>query len=167
MVRLQCKNQILSTDFSFLVFPTDITKRITDISNVLQRDRKCAAGDSSKYASTIGRRFSSSSLLSSSTNSNSVTSSNSELPRSPFLASHSNCLSSSRDDEYNQTKFGSTQRPVDTNPSSPLQQFTQTKKVGTTNMFPDNLRRLGGVRSDTVDGSTSSSNDIAVSAQSR
>lgn len=161
------ENQIFSTDFSSLVFLTDITKRITDISNVLQRDKKCAVGDSSKYASTVGRRFSSSSLLSSSTNSNSVTSSNSELPRSPFLTSHSNCLSSSRDDGCNQTKFGSTQRPVDTNLSSPLQQFTQTRKVGTTHVFPDNLRRLGGVRNDTVDGSCSSSNDVTVSAQSR
>jgi len=146
--------------------PSDITKRMTDISNVLQLDKKCAVGESSKYASTIGRRFSSSSLLSSSTNSNIVTSSNSELPRSPFLTSHSNCLSSSRDDGYNQTKFGSNQRPVHTNPSSPLQQFTQTKKVGTTHIFPNNLRSKGGVRNDTVGGSSSSPNDIAVSAQS-
>lgn len=140
---------------------------MTDISSVLQLDKKCAVGDSSKYASTIGRRFSSSSLLSSSTNSNSVTSSNSELPRSPFLSSHSNCLSSPRDDRYNQTKFGSRQRPVDTKPSSPLQQFTQTKKVGTTHMFPDKLRYQGGVRNNAVGGSSSSSNDMAVSVQSR
>lgn len=140
---------------------------MTDISNVLQLDKKCAVRDSSKYASTIGRRFSSSSLLSSSTNSNSVSSSNSELPRSPFLTSRLNRLSSSTDDGYNQTKFGSNQRPLDTNPSSPLQQFTQTKKVGTTHIFPDNPRRQGGVRNDTVDGSSSSSNDIALSAQSR
>ena len=162
----QCENKISRTDFSFLVFPTDITKRITDISNVVQRDRKCAVGDSLKYASTTGRRFSSSSVLSSSTNSNSVTSSNSELPYSPFLTSNSNCSSSSRDKGYNQTKFGSTQHPVDTDQSSPLQQFTQTKKVGTTHIYPDNLRSLRGVRNDTVDGSSSSA-DVVVSVQSR
>jgi hypothetical protein len=149
------------------MFLTDITKRIADISNVLHRDKKCAVNDSPKYASTVGRRFSSSSLLSSSTNSNSVTSSNSELPRSPFLTSHPNFLTSSRDEGYSQTKLGSTQHPVDTDQSSPLQQFTPTKKVGTTHFFPDNLRSKGGIRNDSVDGSCSSSAGVVVSGQSR
>jgi hypothetical protein len=104
-------------------------------------------------------------LLSSSTNSNSVTSSNSELPRSPFLTSHSNWISS-RDEGNNQTKFESSQSPVDRDQSSSLQQFTRTKKVGTTHVFPDNPRSLGGVRNGSVDGSSSSSTDV-VSVPSR
>ena len=136
------------------------------MSSILPHDKKGASGDNSKYASTIGRRFSSSSLLSSSTNCNSVTSSNSELPHSPFLTSYSNCLNSSRDEGNSRTKFGSSQSPLDRDQSSALQQFTQMKKVGTTHIFPDNLRSLGGIRNGSVDGSSSSSTDV-VSTQSR
>ncbi|XP_033607133.1 uncharacterized protein LOC111863876 isoform X5 [Cryptotermes secundus] len=142
--------------------PSDITKKMTNMTNVLERDKKCAVGDSSKYASSTGCRLSSSPLLPSSAPSNNLTSMKSEFPSSPFLMSRSNSVISSADQGNSQTSVGSTQNPVHKDKASALQKFTRTKKVGTTHIFPDSPKNLGGDRNCNADGSSSSTDVVAV-----
>jgi hypothetical protein len=132
------------------------------MNSVLEHDKKYAVGDNTKYASSIGRRLSSSSLLPSSAHSNNLTSVKSECPSSPFLMSRSNSTISSADQGNSQTKIGSSQNLVDKDQSSALQKFTLTKKVGTTHIFPDSPKNLGGYRSGSADGSSYSTSVVAV-----
>lgn len=127
------------------------------MNSVLERDKKYAVGDSSKYASSIGCRLSSSSLLPSSAHSNNFASLKSEFPSSPFHMSRSNSMISSADQGNSQTSVGSTQNPVHKDQASALQKFTRTKKVGTTHIFPDSPRNLEGDRNGSADGSSASS----------
>jgi hypothetical protein len=120
------------------------------MNSVLECDKKYTVGDSSKYASSIGRRLSSSSLP----------------PSSPFLMSRSNSMISSADQGNSQTKGGSPQNPLDKDQSSSLQKFTRTRKVGTTYIFPDSPKNLGGDRNGSSNGSSSSSTDV-VAVRSR
>lgn len=129
---------------------------MTKMNNVLERDKNCAVGDSSKYASSTGCR------LPSSAHSNNLTSMKSEFPSSPFLTSRSNSVISSADQGNSQTSVGSTQSPVHKDKASALQKFTRTKKVGTTHIFPDSPKNLGGDRNCNADGSSSSADVVAV-----
>jgi hypothetical protein len=74
-------------------------------------------------------------------------------------------MTSSTDQGNNQTKVGSSWSHADKDQSSALQNFTRTKKVGTTHIFPDNLKNSSGVGNKSVDGSSCSSDVVAVSTR--
>jgi hypothetical protein len=63
---------------------------------------------------------------------------------------------SSADQGNSQAKVGSLQNPAAKDQSSVLQKFTVTKKVGTTYIFPDSRKNLGGDRNGSSNGSSPS-----------
>ncbi|XP_069677566.1 uncharacterized protein RhoGAP19D isoform X4 [Periplaneta americana] len=139
----QAKRDMESEDFLDEIAdnPSDITKKISDMSNVLEgREKKFSVSDNPKHIANIGHRLSSSSLLSSSS----------------FPMSQSDFISSSTSQGNNQTKVESLPNRGDKDQSSSLQKFTQTKKVGTTHFFPENLKEFGGVRDGSDKAATSS-----------
>ncbi|KDR20991.1 Rho GTPase-activating protein 21 [Zootermopsis nevadensis] len=159
----QAKRDMESEDFLDEIAdnPSDITKKISGINSILEHDKKYSVSDNSNHASSIGCKLSSSSLLSSSVNSNNLTSSTkSESSSLTSLTCQSNLMTSSKDQGNTQTKVGLPWSPVDRSHSSTLQKFTQTKKVGTTHIFPDNQKKLGRVENGSVTSSSSSSADV-------
>jgi hypothetical protein len=76
--------------------------------------------------------------------------------------SRSNSMISSADQGNSQTKARSPHNPPDKDQSSALQKFTRTKKVGTTYIFPDSPKNLGGDRDGSSNGSVSSTDVVAV-----
>ncbi|KAJ4431125.1 hypothetical protein ANN_19720 [Periplaneta americana] len=111
----QAKRDMESEDFLDEIAdnPSDITKKISDMSNVLEgREKKFSVSDNPKHIANIGHRLSSSSLLSSSS----------------FPMSQSDFISSSTSQGNNQTKVESLPNRGDKDQSSSLQKFTQTKK---------------------------------------
>lgn len=136
------------------------------MNSVLERDKKYAVSDNSNHASSTGHRLSSSFSLSSSASSNNPASSTkSESSSSTSVICQSNSMTSSADQVNTQTKVGVPWRPVDRDQSSNLQKFTQTKKVGTTHIFPDNLKSSGTVGNGSVADSSSSADVVAVSTR--
>ncbi|PSN52317.1 hypothetical protein C0J52_08535 [Blattella germanica] len=119
---LQAKRDMESEDVLDAIAdnPSDITKKITDMNNVLEScDRK--------YGTSLGHRLSSSSsLLSPPANSN-TSSTKPDPPNTTSL----------NPEGSPQPKGNSTHKESPTT-SQKFSHFTQTKKVGTTHFFPDN-----------------------------